>query len=1176
MTAVYLHLAGDKLLISFDYNKYLNSQLKKIPGTRWNKEWARWEAPISLYRRLIDVLDDVKISNAVMNRLRKEADDILKVEELRKKEYHELTDYAPKIPLMSHQKKAFELHRMLPGSGNFSEMGAGKCSEPGTYVDCNGKLIQIQDVWTNFSTTEVEDPTGGYWSSPKEDIYVNSINKEGKIVKRKVKNLFRQKIKEKLNVIKLDDGSNITITKAHKLYAIDTWTNRFEVGQKICIPKILPQEKGILDLELSELMGWMVGDGCDSFNRGNDNSHEFTQKEDRSRNYVKTLMERVALKENIDLHICEYEPRPTHRASSLIICNSTFREHLVSKGYLWGNKSATKEIPSAVMEGNKEVVSAFLRGFFDAEAYVDPKKYQIEISSASELMMKQVNTLLRRFGIWMRVKKKRKCATNGTGIYRDYWIGSIGGESSRIYAKEIGFFTDYKHDNLQKFLDIKSNSNVEGLPAYKILREIVDTTGLPIRHITDSYTVYLKGTQEPSRKTLQVFINNIDKILDGRKRAEMSNLPPVQTYSVLVSSFEESKSYKGVAKKLNACGLLTKRGKPWHGPTVKTIITKGESFPYKDVYDNLDKEWLKQKRDQLQKLIDQEVHYATIVSIEEIDYEGWVYDLEVDPDHNYVAENILCHNTGSAICIAHWHLEMGNIDKCLVVCPKSVMRGWEEQIEMFSDLTYVSITGAKKEDRLKKLELKRDIYLINYEYTWRITDLLLEQNYGLVIADEAHRIKNPQSNQSKACYKLSDNARYSIALTGTPVLNSSLDAFGVMRFIDPSVFGESFYSFRSRYFKNVGPENSPIQIFIAKAGADEEISNKLYTKALRFLKEECMDLPVATHLPDRVVYLSADQNKAYKNLQEQLCAQITETKSIKINHVLSLMLKLNQITSGWIKDGETGEIIHFKQNPKLEELKNIVEEAGEQPIILWAYYRADMKLITDYYGRCRKCKASVNNIADDKCPSCHTPILYRCSEVQGSTKYRNAEIAKFRLTCAERATLRKKFTEEGMIPAEIRAEIGDLLPNGDEPPQTNVIVCQCVAASEGLNLQRATMSIFYSRNWSLKDWTQALARNHRKGQTKRVTYINLVAKMQNGDDTVDQRIVNALKAKEDLSKRVNKDDIKLLMGKFSKKDREAFKDVEVDSDDTSEAAPVDESDDSGTDDKTDPEQKSLF
>jgi hypothetical protein len=51
--------------------------------------------------------------------------------------------------------------------------------------------------------------------------------------------------------------------------------------------------------------------------------------------------------------------------------------------------------------------------------------------------------------------------------------------------------------------------------------------------------------------------------------------------------------------------------------------------------------------------------------------------------------------------------------------------------------------------------------------------------------------------------------------------------------------------------------------------------------------------------------------------------------------------------------------------------------------------------------------------------------------------------------------------------------------------------------------------------------------------------------MRNGDDTVDQRIVNALQKKEDLSKRINKDDLKFLTGNFKKKDKEAFKDIEI-------------------------------
>jgi len=152
-------------------------------------------------------------------------------------------------------------------------------------------------------------------------------------------------------------------------------------------------------------------------------------------------------------------------------------------------------------------------------------------------------------------------------------------------------------------------------------------------------------------------------------------------------------------------------------------------------------------------------------------------------------------------------------------------------------------------------------------------------------------------------------------------------------------------------------------------------------------------------------------------------------------------------------------------------------------------------------------------------------------------------MAKFRYTPKERAEQRAKLVEEGKTKKEIRELLGDVLEDGTEPPQTNIFCAQCVAASEGTNLQIATTAIFYSRNWSLKDWMQALARNHRAGTTKNVTYINLVAQMANGEDTVDQRIVNALEKKEDLSKRINKDDLKLLTGNFKKKDKEAFKDV---------------------------------
>lgn len=506
-----------------------------------------------------------------------------------------------------------------------------------------------------------------------------------------------------------------------------------------------------------------------------------------------------------------------------------------------------------------------------------------------------------------------------------------------------------------------------------------------------------------------------------------------------------------------------------------------------------------------------------------------------------------CGKTASAICALHWYIETGKVKYCLVVCPKSVVKSWEEQIQMFSNLTYIALEGTMAE-RQKKLKLERDIYIVNYEGTWRMEEDLIKKGFNAMVCDEAHRIKNTQSSQSKSCYAIGDTTEYRIALTGSPVLNSPLDAYGLMRFIDASVFGESFYSFRNKYFLNVGNENSPIPIFVPRHNAEKEISDKMYSRAVRVLKDEVLDLPPAVHAPNRIVSLSEEQDKAYRDLQEKLCAEIAGNKQIKISHVLTLMLKLNQITSGWLKDPETGDIHYFKNNPKFDELVDIVEEAGNQSMIIWAYYKADMKLITNYFGRCQgrdgKCLEPVNLVKEKDCPKCRTPIRYRCSEIQGSTKYRYAEMAKFRFTPEERSEQRKKLITDGLGKQEIRSQLGDLLLDGSEPPQTNIINLQCVAGSEGIQLQKAQVAIWFSRNWSLKDWVQAQARNHRVGQTKSVTYINIVAQMRNGEDTVDQRIVNALQKKEDLSKRINKDDIKLLTGNFKKKDKEAFKDIE--------------------------------
>src|SRR5262245_66362207 len=100
------------------------------------------------------------------------------------------------------------------------------------------------------------------------------------------------------------------------------------------------------------------------------------------------------------------------------------------------------------MQADDASVRVFLSNFFDAEASVVDSMRSIEISTASPKLIQQLSSLLRRFGVWMRVSEKRKRATNGSRIYRSYYIGTLGGNAACNFHREIGFCDPEKQSRL--------------------------------------------------------------------------------------------------------------------------------------------------------------------------------------------------------------------------------------------------------------------------------------------------------------------------------------------------------------------------------------------------------------------------------------------------------------------------------------------------------------------------------------------------------------------------------------------------------------------------------------------------------------------------------------------------------------------------------------------------------
>jgi hypothetical protein len=343
------------------------------------------------------------------------------------------------------------LERWGLGACLADDMGLGKCALPQTLLFVNGFLQKAEKIWEAYAG-KTEFDGEGFWSEPNEQLLVNSINQEtGKIVQATIRRLYRQQVQEKLRTIKLQDGSSITITRRHKLLGRDGWTNDLKVGDYVCVPAKLYWEGKPEDPDLVKFLAWQIAEGYEQRDRA---MLTITQKDVAVLEELRFTLHQLSKKYGIEINNPAVRTPGKQRAAYLAVCSRSYQSFLEAKGYEWGKLSAEKSFPQFIMQANLDSIRIFLRNYFDAEGSVFPKMRNIEISTASPLIIQQLSTLLRRFGIWLRIATKQKRATNGSGIFRTYYIGTFGGNSARIFLQEIGFGYPEKQQNLEKICEL--------------------------------------------------------------------------------------------------------------------------------------------------------------------------------------------------------------------------------------------------------------------------------------------------------------------------------------------------------------------------------------------------------------------------------------------------------------------------------------------------------------------------------------------------------------------------------------------------------------------------------------------------------------------------------------------------------------------------------------------------
>ena len=425
--------------------------------------------------------------------------------------------------------------------------------------------------------------------------------------------------------------------------------------------------------------------------------------------------------------------------------------------------------------------------------------------------------------------------------------------------------------------------------------------------------------------------------------------------------------------------------------------------------------------------------------------------------------------------------DKGKIDGLLIIAPKGVVKTWYEQeipthlpdhIENVSVLWQANITKTQQEklDELFEPESVFHILTMNVEAfsTTKGTEFahkFISCHNTLMVIDESTTIKNPSAKRTKNILKLSTEAKYRRIMTGSPVTKNPLDLYSQCEFLSPWLLDfTSFYAFRNRYalMKTIHVQGRSIQV-VDKFQNLSELSDQLKGFSYRVLKEDCLDLP-EKNWTKRQITLSHDQRKIYTEMKQTALAHLNG-KVTSTMTVLTQLMRLHQITCGHFKadDGTTQPIA----NNRIGELMNVLDEL-EGKAIIWANYQHDI----------------IN-------------IIKEVVKVHGP-----GSIVDY----------------YGLTPQDERQ---DNIRKFQSDLRCRFIVGTPSTGGYGITLTAANTVIYYSNGYDLEKRLQSEDRAHRIGQKKNVTYVDIIA-----EDTVDEKIVKALRDKINIASQVLGEDLK--------------------------------------------------
>ena len=490
-------------------------------------------------------------------------------------------------------------------------------------------------------------------------------------------------------------------------------------------------------------------------------------------------------------------------------------------------------------------------------------------------------------------------------------------------------------------------------------------------------------------------------------------------------------------------------------------------------------------------------------------------------DHQVVGVNALVENqafalfdemgagkTKQVIDAAQVLAARGVIDTVVIIAPADVRGVWfeprygeikkhhweniEHEVHEFHSKTS-NWTYEEVDNPLARIKW----VITNYEFiirkTWRDRLLKLCNEQTFLVLDESSMIKNWKAARTKACGTIRKKCGRVVLLNGTPIDNSPGDMFSQGNMMDPRILDcVNWWQFRGRYAVLGGFGRLAGKLIVDWQNLGD-LQRRFKPYVLRRLKDDCLDLP--EKMPPVTVSVSLDKAtwERYTDLRDDLVTWLSSTDAVVVQHTITKIMRLSQLTSGFvggIEETEDDERPDFL--PSLEPVSNLVvkdkmavisdeklrwwltwigrrfEEDSKTKMIIWARFRPELDRLI--------------NETRKKFP--HVNI----GAIRGAQKKKDRQYAI------------------------------DLLSPETSPNEPCLVFGNSKSGGMGLNLTAANIITRISHEWSLAQRLQSDDRIHRPGQTRVVSYYDVVATGPDGQRTIDHVMIDAVNTKNDLAK----------------------------------------------------------